>query len=442
MKELQAAHLVSRAIDEQDRLLAVHTDAAILLADPTKFGDRLFMGAIYSKPSDCVALLQLAVANKAPLPLLSRLLDSIEARLAFLLDAIVRHLNARRLGVAPPPPPETPPLQQASTQLCALCAALDRAPPLDFARSRLLVREWLREHLEVVQREVGCLAFGETATTRASTLHGGALARLQDLTQALAMVRSYVSLDVFAMLNGLLAREFGMFEGVDADALPAEATDDVRARGVSVADAERDSAVAARRAQAAAQGKEAPALFVDRLRSWLRRAVGEACAADGPTYLRARGLLVGYLDAAQFTALCRLTGGVGMEKLNDELLGHISNAAKGLRAEVMKNKEPLAAFAKHFERSHTLPSEIGLTDMPAALALVHKIGVLIAVRSLLLAGLQAASASSRLGRLLRPWSRRPAAATAAALASTWTRWRRCWRVRRAGWAPRQLQRTR
>ena len=44
------------------------------------------------------------------------------------------------------------------------------------------------------------------------------------------MVRSYVSLDVFAMLNGLLAREFGMFEGVDADALPAEATDDVRAR--------------------------------------------------------------------------------------------------------------------------------------------------------------------------------------------------------------------
>ena len=61
MKELQAAHLVSRAIDEQDRLLAVHTDAAILLADPTKFGDRLFMGAIYSKPSDCVALLQLAV---------------------------------------------------------------------------------------------------------------------------------------------------------------------------------------------------------------------------------------------------------------------------------------------------------------------------------------------------------------------------------------------
>ena len=48
-------------------------------------------------------------------------------------------------------------------------------------------------------------------------------------------------------MGGLLAREFGMFEGVDADALPAEATDDVRARGVSVADAERDSAVAARR---------------------------------------------------------------------------------------------------------------------------------------------------------------------------------------------------
>ena len=394
MKELQAAHLVSRAIDEQDRLLAVHTDAAILLADPTKFGDRLFMGAIYSKPSDCVALLQLAVANKAPLPLLSRLLDRLEARLAFLLDAIVRHLNARRLGVAPPPPPETPPLQQASTQLCALCAALDRAPPLDFARSRLLVREWLREHLEiVVQREVGRLAFGGDSDDARLNPPTAALARLQDLTQALAMVRSYVSLDVFAMLNGLLAREFGMFEGVDAAALPAEATDDVRARGVSVADAERDSAVAARRAQAAAQGKEAPALFVDRLRSWLRRAVGEACAADGPTYLpSARRFSYGYLDAAQFTALCRLTGGVGMEKLNDELLGHISNAAKGLRAEVMKNKEPLAAFAKHFERSHTLPSEIGLTDMPAALALVHKIGVLIAVRSLLLAGLQAAKA--------------------------------------------------
>ena len=79
---------------------------------------------------------------------------------------------------------------------------------------------------------------------------------------------------------------------------------------------------------------------------------------------RARGASYGYLDAAQFTALCRLTGGVGMEKLNDELLGHISNAAKGLRAEVMKNKEPLAAFAKHFERSHTLPPRLASPTCP------------------------------------------------------------------------------
>ena len=46
---------------------------------------------------------------------------------------------------------DLPTLQLATQQLCALCAALDRAPPLEFPRARLSIREWLREHLELVR---------------------------------------------------------------------------------------------------------------------------------------------------------------------------------------------------------------------------------------------------------------------------------------------------
>ena len=93
--------------DEQDRLLAVHTDAAILLADPT-FGDRLLWER--STPSRRTARAAPARRREqgAAPPLAPP--GPPRARLAFL-DAIVRHLNARRLGVAPPPP-ETPPLSK------------------------------------------------------------------------------------------------------------------------------------------------------------------------------------------------------------------------------------------------------------------------------------------------------------------------------------------
>ena len=43
----------------------------------------------------------------------------------------------------PNPNPNPNPDQAATQQLCALCAALDRAPPLEFPHARLSVREWL-----------------------------------------------------------------------------------------------------------------------------------------------------------------------------------------------------------------------------------------------------------------------------------------------------------
>ena len=80
-----------------------------------------------------------------------------QVRLVFLLDALVRHLGARRAGLqkVADAPSDFPSLQAATQMLCALCAALDRAPPLEFAHTRLSLREWLREHLELaLQREV------------------------------------------------------------------------------------------------------------------------------------------------------------------------------------------------------------------------------------------------------------------------------------------------
>ena len=118
-----------------------------------------------------------------------------------------------------------------------------------------------------------------------------------------------VSLDVFAMLNGLLAREFGMFEGVDPDAPPAEATDD-GARGVRSPTPNATGGGGAARAGGGA-GKEAPALFVDRLRSWLRRAVVRPARPTGRPIAERAPLLVRVLDAAQFTAPAASPAGWG-----------------------------------------------------------------------------------------------------------------------------------
>ena len=75
------------------------------------------------------------------------------------------------------------------------------------------MREWLREHLELVlQREVVGLLFPADSSELA--LPTDALARLHDLATALAMLRNYVGIDVHALLNHVLAREVRVRVGV------------------------------------------------------------------------------------------------------------------------------------------------------------------------------------------------------------------------------------
>ena len=169
----------------------------MLLASVDKFGNRLFMGALYSKPADCISLLQLAASGGGRLKVMENCLKQMQGRLSYLLDALVRHLAARRAGQQrlADAPQDFPSLQAATQQLCALCAALDRAPPLEFPRARLSIREWLREHLELaLQREVSRLMFPGDGAELA--VPADALARLHDLTTALSMLRNFVNVDV------------------------------------------------------------------------------------------------------------------------------------------------------------------------------------------------------------------------------------------------------
>ena len=202
VNEAHATAELSLSADAAVQALGRLTALPTLLSSADKFGNRLFMGALYSKPADCVPLLQLAAWGGARLKVMEGCLKQLQARLAFLFDALVRQLGARRAGLqkVADAPADMPSLQAATQQLCALCAALDRAPPLEFPHARLSVREWLREHLELVlQREVGRLLFpGDGAELAVPT---DALARLHDLATALAMLRNFVSVDVHSLFN-------------------------------------------------------------------------------------------------------------------------------------------------------------------------------------------------------------------------------------------------
>ena len=259
-----------------------------LLASVDKFGNRLFIGALYSKPADCISLLQLAASGGGRLKAMENCLKQMQGRLAYLLDALVRHLAARRAGQQrlADAPQDFPSLQEATQQLCALCAALDRAPPLEFPRARLSIREWLREHLELaLQREVSRLMFPGDGAELA--VPADALARLHDLTTALSMLRNFVNVDVHNVFNHVIAREFGAFANsavepaADDVAVALDKLSLVRSQGLSARVAAA-SACATRAAAARERGGPAPALLIDRLRSWLKRAVHEAQARAPP----------------------------------------------------------------------------------------------------------------------------------------------------------------
>ena len=93
-----------------------------------------------------------------------------------------------------------------------------------------------------------------------------------------------------------------------------------------------------------------PPLLIERLHAWLKRAVHEAQAADGPRYMPGRRGFVplgahaaggaaggghamrpSALDAQQFAALSQIIGRAGCARLNELLLDMVASHAAALR---------------------------------------------------------------------------------------------------------------
>ena len=182
---------------------------------------------------------------------------------------------------------------------------------------------------QALQREVSRLMF--SADGQELNTPTVALARLHDLTTTLSMLRNYVNVDVHHVFNHVIAREFGAFTTVELDPSAPDDTETVgqdktalvRSAGLSVRTAET-SACAMRAAAAKDRGQSPPPLLIDRLKAWLRRAVTEAQAPDGPRYMPGRrgfapsaagggGARPSPLDAQQFMALANIIGTAGTQ---------------------------------------------------------------------------------------------------------------------------------
>ena len=84
VNEAHATAELSLSADAAVQALGRLTALPTLLSSADKFGNRLFMGALYSKPADCVPLLQLAAWGGARLKVMEGCLKQLQARLAFL----------------------------------------------------------------------------------------------------------------------------------------------------------------------------------------------------------------------------------------------------------------------------------------------------------------------------------------------------------------------
>ena len=115
-----------------------------------------------------------------------------------------------------------------------------------------------------------------------------------------------------------------------------------------------------RAAAAKDRGQSPPPLLIDRLKAWLRRAVTDAQAPDGPRYMPGRRGFAppapagggvakpSPLDAQQFMALANIIGTAGCSRLNELLLDMAAAHAAALRRVLVLNKDPLLEFARHF----------------------------------------------------------------------------------------------
>jgi len=378
LHDLQMASTISEGIDNVEPLLFEATDAQALLADDDKF-KMLFQAALEHTPLACVPMLQLAAAGSArPAQAVHAMLRSIDDRVTILLKLVALHLHEKRTASTPAQAQLTH--HQATHRLATLCSALDCAPPLLVSGGVFSPREWLRERFEIfLERVLVSLFFSNDGLVPPTV----SLAQMHDWSNALASIRYFTSIDLHGIFNAACARELGYLDSQGGEARYEDANEpSIRSRGIDPTAA----------AAAASTKKPGSALLIDRIVDWYKRVVGEAAAKDASIYAPGRRAFGAgsALDSIQFAALVRLVGAAGARRLHDMLVKMAASYASKVRAMLNTNQQELAKLMTHFDMRHELLMPLQLANMPEGLAYCKSLGVVLAVRKLLLVGIKQA----------------------------------------------------
>jgi hypothetical protein len=122
------------------------------------------------------------------------------------------------------------------------------------------------------------------------------------------------------------------------------------------------------------------------MRAWLASGVEKLAAPAAPLYASSVcAFAPTIVDVMHFGALTKMVGAAGTRAMQGVLLDAAGSKCAGLRQMLRANVEPLAAFAKHFERTRQMP-QLTLDDLEGGLDACHGLGVVLAVRHLLMAG--------------------------------------------------------
>jgi len=378
-------------------------------------------------------------------------LGRLSGRFSELLSQTLAALSSRRsgsLGSVAPPGAEAS-MQAALPKLCALAAALDQSPPLELAAdgaataaARLLPREWMGERLEehLQQAVRGMLLLPEGKISSPVVVAG----QIADLSAALALASHHAGIDLRAALDITMGREFGALseggalrDGGEGDGGGGGAGR-VRASGLP--------------AQGGAPAGGVKPYLLDALKLWLRTSVDELTGGaltprangGGATYLHSRrAFSPGLLCRTQMAALAKAApatpacGPAATQSLlgaflgcppvgrrphrragsqrrprharhvacgepvepSRTLLGPFSNPsyagashAANLRSALQFNRERLQRASEEFDTSRALSPADGMVEMESVARSLHRLGVILAARTIVLAGARDARA--------------------------------------------------
>ena len=383
MHWLHEAAVLSAFSDNCLHLVDSAISAYSLVTNVEKFENVLFANAVSFKPSDCLALLELACASDDSEPLVKRCLETIEQTLYTLLDETRRQFVACRAGMTG--------LEYSNTvRLCAFCTAFERTYPLELPGYSLTMSEWLREHIDKYVSEQLRSYFVNIDGSPATPTE--AASKVRDLSLTLSAISRAVSIDVHSILSSRLAHEF---QGSN-DAPPADFTrvDDKQVDGGDEDKIPEVNALPDMIPKTNTGG--APSNGVTSLRQilvgWLEGAVEAAFQPTTSTiYLPGRGSFVGQmLDMARLADLCVCIGSAAVNAMDEALIDMAAAQAAGLRHALELNREFLQAFDAAYEKSLEIPSKVELCEHERIVRSVQRMGVMLAARFLLNKGAGAA----------------------------------------------------